>query len=152
MRINNRLSSGDTIVEVLLVIGIISLVLAGAFVATNRSLQTSRAAQERSEALKVAETQVEHIKYSQENAGKITFAPSGIFCIKDGTVSLKNNIVNIQSEPECLYGERYFVSVELAAGVYKVTVLWLSALPNSTANVNGTAYPNYDQLQLFYRS
>lgn len=53
---------GDTIVEVLVAIAVISLVLAGAYVTTNRSLQATRAAQERGHALKLAESQLEQLK------------------------------------------------------------------------------------------
>jgi len=53
---------GDTIVEVLIAIAVLSLVLGGAFVATNRSLQGTRDAQERINALKLAETQIEQLK------------------------------------------------------------------------------------------
>ncbi|HET8671733.1 MAG TPA: hypothetical protein VFM05_14230, partial [Candidatus Saccharimonadales bacterium] len=53
---------GDTIVEVLLAIAVISSVIGGAFVMTNRSLQGSRDAQERVNATKLVESQVEQIK------------------------------------------------------------------------------------------
>lgn len=53
---------GDTIVEVLIAIAVISLVLAGAYVTTNRNLLATRAAQERGNALTLAESQLEQIK------------------------------------------------------------------------------------------
>jgi prepilin-type N-terminal cleavage/methylation domain-containing protein len=64
---------GDTIVEVLIAIAVVSLVLGGAYVTTNRSLQATRSAQERSIALKLAESQVERLK------GIITSSPAQIF-------------------------------------------------------------------------
>jgi len=54
---------GDTVVEVLMSIAVISLVLSGAYVTANRSLQGARLAEERNNALKMAEAQVEQIKY-----------------------------------------------------------------------------------------
>jgi len=57
-----RHERGDTMIEVLIVIAVISLVLAGAYVTTSRSLESTRAAQERVIALKLAETQIERIK------------------------------------------------------------------------------------------
>lgn len=57
-----RAERGDTIVEVLIAIAVISLILGGAYVTTNRSLQATRAAQERAVALKLAESQIERVK------------------------------------------------------------------------------------------
>lgn len=53
---------GDTIVEVLIAIAVVSLILGGAYVTTNRSLIATRAAEERGNALKLAESQVEQLK------------------------------------------------------------------------------------------
>lgn len=53
---------GDTMVEVLIAIAVVSLILGGAYVTTNRSLLATRAAQERSIALKLAEGQLEQLK------------------------------------------------------------------------------------------
>lgn len=76
---------GDTIVEVLVCILIISLVLAGAFTATNRSLQAVRDAQERSQASKLAEAQIEFIRSVEKPA-------TGIFCFKqDGSYTMTDN-------------------------------------------------------------
>lgn len=64
---------GDTIVEVLISITIISLILGGAYVTTNKSLVATRRAQERANALKLAESQLEQIK------GVVATSPSDIF-------------------------------------------------------------------------
>lgn len=53
---------GDTLVEVLIAISVVSLILGGAYVTTNRSLLATRAAEERGNALKLAESQVEQLK------------------------------------------------------------------------------------------
>jgi prepilin-type N-terminal cleavage/methylation domain-containing protein len=76
---------GDTIVEVLISMTVIALVLAGAYVTTNRSIQNTRAAQERGNALKLAEAQVEQLK------GVIATDPNLIF----------NNAVT--TSPFCIY-------------------------------------------------
>lgn len=64
---------GDTIVEVLIAMAVISLVLGGAYVTTNRSLLATRAAEERGNALKLAESQLEQLK----NIGKTD--PDSVF-------------------------------------------------------------------------
>jgi len=53
---------GDTLVEVLIAIAVISLILGGAFVTTNRNLQSTRQAQERGNAQKLVESQIEQVK------------------------------------------------------------------------------------------
>lgn len=81
-RINN---TGDTIVEVLIAIAIVSLVLGGAYVSTNRSFQTTRTAQERGEALKLAESQVEAIRQAlEQNSPNVVSIDD--FCIDGGTL------------------------------------------------------------------
>lgn len=56
-----RAQGGDTIVEVLISIAILGTVLAGAYVTSNRSLLAERTAQEHTEALTLAESQVESL-------------------------------------------------------------------------------------------
>lgn len=61
----NRLlknSWGDTIVEVLLAVAIVGFILAISYSLSTRSLKVSRTAQERGEALKIAEQQFERLK------------------------------------------------------------------------------------------
>lgn len=59
-RLTNQ--SGDTIVEVLLSIAIVSLILGAAYVSANQSIKNVRRSQERIEATKVAEGQAEMLK------------------------------------------------------------------------------------------
>ena len=54
--------AGDTIVEVLIAIAVTSMVLTGAFVSTRQSTLGTRKSQERVEALKVAEEQLERLR------------------------------------------------------------------------------------------
>lgn len=78
---------GDTIIEVLIAIAVISSVMGGAFVMTNRSLQNSRDAQERVNATKLVESQVEQVKnLATANASQIFGAgvPAS-FCISAAT-------------------------------------------------------------------
>ncbi len=80
--------AGDTIIEVLLAITVISTILGGAFVTANRSLQNMRQAQERGEALKLIEGQVEKLKaLSVTSLGQELDGESRVFCIDE-----QNNI------------------------------------------------------------
>lgn len=84
-RLNNR---GDTIVEVLLAIAVVSAVLGGAYVATNRSLSGVRQSQERGEALKHVEGQIERLKEAARTDpdSPIFTTPTNPFCLNDSLV------------------------------------------------------------------
>lgn len=88
--LNNR---GDTIVEVLICLAILSLVLSSAYVLTNRNQATNQVAQERSESLKVADTQLELLRAYTDKHALPTF---DYFCLQaNGTdvqlVEMTNN-------------------------------------------------------------
>ncbi len=70
---NNR---GDTIVEVLISLAVLSMVIGGAYSIVNAALRNSRQAQERAEATKLAESQVETIK-----AGVTGVTAGSPFCL-----------------------------------------------------------------------
>lgn len=53
---------GDTIIEVMIAVGIVSLVLTAAYAVTNRSVQSSQQAQEQSYGQKLVEQQVELLR------------------------------------------------------------------------------------------
>ncbi len=77
-----RLTSvGDTIVEVLIALTIISLVLGGAYVSASRSLNNGRQAQERGEALKLVQSQIERLKFIASGSDNTIFTTPNYFCI-----------------------------------------------------------------------
>lgn len=84
---------GDTIVEVLISIAIVSMILGGAYVMTNRSLQATRGAQERSNALKVVEAQLEILKSVAGGANTGTVMGQSTpaeFCIVPTTLAVSS--------------------------------------------------------------
>jgi type II secretory pathway pseudopilin PulG len=91
--IKNR--RGDTIVEVLVAVAVVGFMLSISYRLANRSLQASRSAQERSEALKLAEQQLERLKAvasKAPNADLDVYATAGkSFCISiNGSNQLTN--------------------------------------------------------------
>jgi prepilin-type N-terminal cleavage/methylation domain-containing protein len=76
---------GDTLVEVLIAVTVVSMVLGGAYVTTNKSLLATRAAQERSNALKLTESQVEQLKGLVATNPSAVFATTTPFCIYNQT-------------------------------------------------------------------
>lgn len=89
MHITSPSNQGDTIVEVLIAILIVSFILAGAYVTTSYSLTATRQAQERSEALKLVAGQAEQLKsISTENPLPTNniFNNAVSFCINSSNV------------------------------------------------------------------
>lgn len=122
---------GDTIVEVLIAIAIISSILGGAFSATNYSSNNIRGAQERSEALNLVQGQVEQIKAfaAGSQADTTVFRPPAstrLFCFNNLGEFKNATTTNINTPPtpddlsgytgDCslqpLGGVTYYVSVE----------------------------------------
>ena len=120
-------SRGDTIIEVLIAIAIVSLILAGAYQLSRRSLNTVRDSQEHSQARQIAQAQLENLN----NKGGIIspdrcFDPSGN--AQTGTSntcsfdSKNNNNCDPAIEAYC-----YVVSIEQPIPLdttYKVTISW----------------------------
>lgn len=146
MRRFRSLQRGDTIVEVLLAMAVVGMVLGLAYGITNRSIAIGRSAQERSEALKLAETQVELLKeYISQNASATDSAmdtlvddlaliggglpaavDSACFSI-DGSGNVVINKVEDSLTTEgdaCEFGGRY-----------QVTTVCMSGVPNNNASL-----------------
>jgi len=74
---------GETIVEVLIVIAIIGAIIAGSYAIASRSLTRVRIAQERSEALKLAEGQMEVIRSKSDSAVTLSELCNKLIVTKD---------------------------------------------------------------------
>lgn len=81
--------NGDTLVEVLICILIVSMILTGAYVTTNKSTVRVIDSQERAEALKVAQSQLEQIRqHSKKPAPNVLDQPaSSTFCMVDAAIT-----------------------------------------------------------------
>jgi len=73
-KINQR---GDTLIEVLIAIMVVSLVLVTAYAATTRNVDTMQDTEEHSEALQLAQTQLEFLRNSGLPAGDSCFSSTG---------------------------------------------------------------------------
>lgn len=138
---------GDTLVEVLIAIAVVSLILAGAYVTTNRSLTATRSAQERGNALKLAESQIEQLK------GIVTTNPTAVFggsapspfCIDStGAVVAASNAacaVTTNGTPAPAGTQPTFnLSIQRTGNNFVLTETWFNAGGKQT-----------DRLQLRYR-
>jgi type II secretory pathway pseudopilin PulG len=83
-----RNQGGDTLVEVLICIMIVSTILTGAYVTTNSSNKAVRNAQEHAEALKLIQGQLEEVRYSAKQPTPNIFGQPADqpFCMVDGTI------------------------------------------------------------------
>lgn len=143
---------GDTIVEVLIAVAVVALVLAGAYVATNRSLLAARSSQERLNALKLAEAQMELVKSLADTEPARLFTDSGPnvspnpFCIEkeSGLPVAADNaacVVNLTGDPAPAGVEpRFTISITRSGNDFVLTERW--------ADVSGRVT---DELKLRYR-
>jgi prepilin-type N-terminal cleavage/methylation domain-containing protein len=138
--LKKTLQRGDTIVEVMIAMAVLGLVLASAFAISNRSYATGINAQERNEALKVAESQVELLRIASTLTDEsiIDADPSRLFCIEPSGAKLERiefasgAVVEDQGEldetqyptigaidGDCNFGtsDRYYVSIQQSADI-----------------------------------
>lgn len=120
----SRNQSGDTIVEVMLVVAILGLTFGAAYSIASASVAKTRNAQEHAEALQYLNSQVEMMRSTSADV-ILPFAAGGAFCIESpsGTPRTFPN-------PSCNFGTegRYQVRIEYdSAGgqnVYTFQVDW----------------------------
>lgn len=146
-KLNQR---GDTLVEVLISIAIISLVLGGAYVTTNRSLWASRDAQERSIALKLTEAELEQLK-NLANSGSDIFGAStaGTFCVYNGSVLDATTSTdctvdtNGNGSPAAGVQPKFKLTAKRAVNTFTLTTTWINARGSGSNNltVNYRLYP-----------
>lgn len=129
-RFLNRLSErGDTVVEVLMAIAVVSLILGGAYVTANRSLQNTRDAEERSNALKMAEAQTEQLRHLASTNPSVIFG-AGVpasFCIS-GTATVDSStalcLVNgsgaLTTTPPA-----YRIAITRSGNTFTITSTWI---------------------------
>lgn len=140
---------GDTIIEVLIAIAVASSVLAITYSTMNRNLQISRQSQERTEATKIAQGQIELLRSHLDLAD--TTINSGVFCLKDTATTARTGFTGsipatlpddfTKYGPECINVDNFYnLAITVNAGIYKIYVRWY--------NVQGTGQ---DQVVMVYK-
>jgi prepilin-type N-terminal cleavage/methylation domain-containing protein len=140
---------GDTIVEVLISMLIISIVLAGAYVTVHKSTIGVRNSQEHSEALKLAQSQVEQVRHdaSKKAAAQVFGNAADLpFCIANETIKTaatatqcKQDAAGQPTSTEPIYSvsnSRTSCGPALPPNCYQftTTVNWASVTGNGLAN------------------
>jgi prepilin-type N-terminal cleavage/methylation domain-containing protein len=135
---------GDTLVEVLISIAVVATVLGAAYATVNRSFKLGRQSQDRGEALRLLETQVERLKYTvTSEKGNIKtpgytsydtfcFNPDANYTVKEGSCTQGLYTYNLELQPN---------------GVYKIHGEWESY----GYGIKGTDGVSRDNLDLFYK-
>jgi Tfp pilus assembly protein PilV len=131
---------GDTIIDVLIAIGVISFVLGGAYVSARRSLIVSQRSNDRSEATNYVEQQLERLHAASRNRAPadpdnvFTHAPH--FCLDD--------LLHISTV--CSFGTngRYVVDIDRTGNNFAITVTWPAAGGGSDDRIS-VNYRIYEQ-------
>ncbi len=150
---------GDTIVEVLIALAVVTTVLGGAYGSAQKSLNGARIAQERGEAIKVTESQLEKLKNETSNSS--AFSVTTLFCMDlngDVTAYAPPDLSpSVSSFPDattltpatfdtypfdCIFENRYRASIirDAATQTFTVQVLW------ERPGGNG-----YEEIKMVYR-
>lgn len=130
MRRKNLISfnqAGDTIVEVLIAIAVVSSVLGIAYSIMNQNLHTIRDNQERSEASKIAQGQLELLRVASSRADFAANTAPTYFCFvgSAATTNTVGNIADVSTYGSCTQSgiHRYFIEKNSSGG-FTVTVRW----------------------------
>jgi type II secretory pathway pseudopilin PulG len=141
LRIKNQ--RGDTIVEVLVAIAVVSLVLASSYAITNRNVLTSQDTQEHSQALQIAQQQVELLRtfVQAHTTGYTPILPKN--CMLQGPSGPRANTLDPHddcnflpdgSDDGCTTQPCYPVNITKSAdGIYEVSVTWDSLNGNKAS-------------------
>jgi type II secretory pathway pseudopilin PulG len=133
--------AGDTIVEVIIAIAVISTILSGAFIVTSSSARAVRDSEEHAQALQYLQGQVELLRAAAGRSGGLPNNLSTSFCL-DPTKYYQPASGNAQ----CTLGSLYAISISSPTAVPAVnatTTFNLSATWPSLSNGTDTVYLAY---------
>ena len=143
-RVNNNArhnTAGDTIVEVMLSIAVVSMVIGISYSIANKSVKTGRAAQEQTEALQLAQQQLERVKVLAADKTKwASVTGAAPYCV----VTVPAISVVLASNPNCKgqgSGNLYNLSVSYSSATndtFTITTNWTNV--NNIASSVSIAY------------
>lgn len=137
MKYMSSRQSGDTIVEVVIAVLVVSTIIAGAFAVTNRSTRAVRDSEEHAQALQLLQGQVEYLRNASTVRSSLPNNLTTPFCY-DGSGYHQPAATSSQ----CLLNNLYRVSITSPTAVpatgatttFNLIATW-SALGGGTANV-----------------
>lgn len=147
MRIDKN-QAGDTIIEVLIAVVVVGLAIAISYGIASRSLRLARQSQERVEAVKLTEGQVERLKSIASGTDQAKkndiFDGSGVFCIDDnnnptadfgGTYGqdIKTTDTALTGYPAACQKGLYKLAIDrVGTNEFQATTRWFSLGSNTT--------------------
>lgn len=151
LHVAKRLSqTGDTLVEVLVCISIVSLILAGAYATTNRSATAVRNSQEHSEALKLIESQLEQIRSNAVSKTPTVFTSPAPFCMVDAAVvtpATAGQCIQDSAGQPTTIDPAYKLSISrsssLGGSLFVISAQWNSVSISSTTAQESLSYRMY---------
>ncbi len=128
--------AGDTIVEVLLAIAIVSFVLVAAFATTNKNTQMNQDTQERGQALQLASSQVEFLHTKDLGSGNCFDADGSVQIAaappSASPCTVKNDGTTAQPSDQLAYK---IAITTVGTATYKVSVTWDSVASSTPSSV-----------------
>jgi prepilin-type N-terminal cleavage/methylation domain-containing protein len=129
--------AGDTIIEVIIAIAVISTILSGAFLVTTHSTRAVRDSEEHAEALQYLQGQVELLRAAASHTGGLPSTINVPFCLSSGQYYQP-----AANSAQCTIGSFYSVSIVSpssspavnATTTFKLTASW-AALSGGTDTV-----------------
>lgn len=117
-------STGDTIVEVLIALAVLSLAFVISYATANRALVDSQNAQEHTLALEYLDAQIEALRYYAGQPGQTL--PSGAFYLQP---DLNNGTIQVDAAPGTEPGNGFSYSISLnrnltISNTYNAKVTW----------------------------
>ena len=133
--------AGDTLIEVLIALTVVASMIGGAYATSSRNLRSNRQAQERGEALKLAESQLEKLKGLVSTGSTAPFTTTGSFCLSPtGTVQTAST-TNCTTNTG---GAGYYVTIERETNDnFAIVVAWdrVGGNGSDVINMNYRVHP-----------
>lgn len=138
--------AGDTIVEVLIAIVIISTILTGAFAVSQHSVKAVRDSQEHAEVAQLLQGQIEMLRSAAEKSSPDVFSAPAVFCL---TTDSSNNIAIVPITSGVSNYAGYPPQCKLENNLYNINIQYNSSANTFTATANWdsiTGSPAQEQL------
>jgi prepilin-type N-terminal cleavage/methylation domain-containing protein len=117
---------GDTIIEVLIAVAIISLILAASYGIVNRNIATNQDTQEHSQGQQIVQRQIELLRAGTQ-ASTLAFIDGG--CFSGGSFINDSAACSLKADGVtggCTDEPCYHLSITVNDGIYTVTAKWFS--------------------------
>jgi type II secretory pathway pseudopilin PulG len=132
--VRKLLNNGDTIVEVLVALTVLAAIIGSSYAVANRAFRQSQKSQERIQATKLAESQLDLLKFladQQKIPASIQLADTEGCLYKHmvGTEQVVDFIINDPNDPttNCWSNELYnyyFSGYDVSRSQYRLSVIW----------------------------